>query len=61
MKVLICRFCQAGYPVDELNCSLTLKMIIKTEKLLHNMGFFYEWLNHGEEYMYEIIQLFKPF
>lgn len=30
-------------------------MIIKTEKLLHNMGFFYDWLNHGEEYMYEII------
>ena len=61
VKLRICRFCQIGYPVEELNYSLTLKMILKTERLLMNLGYFYEWLNHGDESMYEDISLFKPF
>jgi len=61
VRLRICRFCQFGYSEQELTYSLTLKMIIKTEKLLQNLGFFYEWLSHGEEHMYEDIQLFKPF
>lgn len=36
-------------------------MIIKTERLLMNLGFFYDWLNHGDENMYEDISLYKPF
>lgn len=36
-------------------------MIIKTERLLMNLGYFYEWLNHGDESMYEDISLYKPF
>ena len=61
VKLRICRFCQIGYPVEELNYSLTLKMILKTERLLMNLGYFYEWLNHGDESMYEDISLYKPF
>lgn len=61
VKVRICRFCQIGYPTDELTYSLTLKMILKTERLLMNLGFFYEWLNHGDESMYEDISLYKAF
>ena len=36
-------------------------MILKTERLLMNLGYFYEWLNHGDESMYEDISLYKPF
>lgn len=36
-------------------------MIIKAERLLMNLGYFFEWLNHGDESMYEDISLFKPF
>ena len=31
-KLRMCRFCQIGYPVSELTHSLTLLMILKTEK-----------------------------
>lgn len=40
---------------------MTLKMMLKAERLLRNIGFFYDWMNHGDESMYEDISLHKPF
>jgi hypothetical protein len=31
-KLRMCRFCQIGYPVNELSHQMTLLMILKTEK-----------------------------